>query len=244
MKIYLIHAYNLSVLEQLRYEEALVRADDRNWCIINEGSSDAVVLGISGKVEEHVNVEQTQAYDIPIIRRFSGGGTVVVDEKTFFVSFIFNSAEAPCESTPQCVMKWTGDFYSSAYAPMPLQLRERDYVVGERKCGGNAQYFCRDRWIHHTSFLWDYDAAKMQCLCLPERQPEYRQQRDHSDFLCTLKEYFTSKEKIYSMLRDELGNNFTVKEAALKDIEEVMQRPHRRMTVGVSPPKVTNSTSL
>ena len=37
------------ILQQLQLEEALLRADKANWCIINDGTpSPAIVMGISG----------------------------------------------------------------------------------------------------------------------------------------------------------------------------------------------------
>lgn len=49
-----------------------------------------------------------------------------------------------------------------------------DYVFGNRKFGGNAQSIIKNRWIHHTSFLWDYEVRNMAYLKLPVRAPEYR----------------------------------------------------------------------
>lgn len=49
-----------------------------------------------------------------------------------------------------------------------------DYVFGNRKFGGNAQSITKNRWIHHTSFLWDYEVRNMAYLKLPKRAPEYR----------------------------------------------------------------------
>ena len=49
-----------------------------------------------------------------------------------------------------------------------------DYVFGHRKFGGNAQAITKDRWLHHTSFLWDYQQDRMALLKLPARAPEYR----------------------------------------------------------------------
>jgi len=43
-------------------------------------------------------------------------------------------------------------------------LRENDYVLGPRKMGGNAQSIIKNRWVHHTSFLWDFDVLKMRYL--------------------------------------------------------------------------------
>ena len=53
----------------------------------------------------------------------------------------------------------------------PLVL---DYVFGDRKFGGNAQSITKNRWIHHTSFLWDYEVSNMAYLKHPARAPEYR----------------------------------------------------------------------
>ena len=78
-----------SIYEQLLLEEALLRNDSRNFCIVNKGSSPAIVMGISGKAQELVDLAKAQSLQIPIIKRFSGGGTVIVDHNTLFVTFIF-----------------------------------------------------------------------------------------------------------------------------------------------------------
>jgi hypothetical protein len=54
-------------------------------------------------------------------------------------------------------------------------------VFGERKFGGNAQAITNKRWLHHTSFLWDFDPANMAALTNPAKQPDYRQVRSMPD---------------------------------------------------------------
>jgi hypothetical protein len=56
-------------------------------------------------------------------------------------------------------------------------LVRTDYVFGVRKFGGNAQAITNKRWLHHTSFLWDFDPANMAALLNPAKQPDYRQVR-------------------------------------------------------------------
>lgn len=47
----LLRLKGVPILRQLHLEEALLRADDANYCIINEGTPEpAIVLGISGWV--------------------------------------------------------------------------------------------------------------------------------------------------------------------------------------------------
>ena len=50
-----------------------------------------------------------------------------------------------------------------------------DYCFGHLKFGGNAQAITKQRFLHHTSLLWDYEDANMLLLKHPDRVPEYRQ---------------------------------------------------------------------
>jgi lipoate-protein ligase A len=50
----------------------------------------------------------------------------------------------------------------------------KDYAFADRKFGGNAQSITKNRWIHHTSFLWDYEVKNMSYLKLPAKAPKYR----------------------------------------------------------------------
>ena len=42
-----------------------------------------------------------------------------------------------------------------------FNLRENDYIYDDRKFGGNAQSISKNRFVHHTSFLYDYNAELM-----------------------------------------------------------------------------------
>lgn len=37
------------------------------------------------------------------------------------------------------------------------------------------QAITRSRWLHHTTFLWDFDDANMRLLKHPDRAPAYRE---------------------------------------------------------------------
>lgn len=52
---------------------------------------------------------------IPVIRRFSGGGTVIIDDGTLFVSLICNKNAIPgLQPYPHPIMSWTGQLYGQA----------------------------------------------------------------------------------------------------------------------------------
>src|SRR5207249_7310952 len=103
-------------LEQLRLEEALLRADNRSFCIINTGSPRSIVMGISSKPSELLDEERVTKENVPIIRRFSGGGCVIVDHNTIFVTFIFSKEHIDLAPFPEPILAWSARFYQSAFS--------------------------------------------------------------------------------------------------------------------------------
>jgi lipoate-protein ligase A len=224
----LIHLENNSIFDQLLLEEALLRGDDRNFCIINRGSPPAIVMGISGKPEKLIDRQRYEQNPIPLIRRFSGGGTVVIDSSTLFITFIFNKADTPLVNYPNEIMQWTEQFYRPIF-PTGFMLRENDYVIGNRKFGGNAQSITKNRWLHHTSLLWSFNPHLMQLLTIPEKRPEYRQSRDHLDFLMTLDAYYGTPEELIEALKTCLSNQFELQDQKI-DRTELLNRDYRKTT--------------
>jgi len=232
MTLHVLHLKGMPILEQLRLEEALLRTDQRNFFLINEGSSPAIVMGISGQVEELVDISHARDKTIPIIKRFSGGGTVVVDENTLFTSFIAQkNFLLPFACYPEPILRWSEDFYKIAFDIPHFALRENDFVLGSKKCGGNAQYIQKERWLLHTSFLWDYCPDKMQLLLHPKKTPQYRDGRPHTDFLTNMSTLFSEKGTLVSQLKNALFARFSCKEIALEEVTEALTRAHRQATV-------------
>jgi hypothetical protein len=122
----------LTIYGRLCLEEFLLRHDPfkgsgkgRNWAIIgNSGvgtgwregvgggsiggggmDSGCVVLGLGGKIPLLVK----PTCPLPLLRRFSGGGTVVVDpSNTLYASFIGRPGVVE-EEGPRGVMDWSGE---------------------------------------------------------------------------------------------------------------------------------------
>ncbi|KAF3973614.1 hypothetical protein CMV_002984 [Castanea mollissima] len=195
----LIKLKGVPILQQLNLEECLLRTSSRNWCIINQGTNQpTIVMGVSGKPAELLKIESVLCDQIPVVRRFTGGGTVVVDPNTIFVTFICNKdAVAGLQPYPQPIMSWTGALYNKVFQGIgDFHLRGNDYVFGDHKFGGNAQSITKNRWIHHTSFLWDYEVRNVAYLKLPARAPLYRLARGHLEFICRMKDYMSRSEFI------------------------------------------------
>lgn len=183
------------VYDLLRLEEQLLRkTPGRSWLVVNDGVKEpTVVMGISGKKEDLVDSEAARRKGVGLVKRFTGGGTVVLDENSILVSLICEAADAPDvpELFPRALMRWSKDFYDPVFsAHGDFGLSETDYTFGDLKFGGNAQYISKRKFLHHTSFLWDYDPQRMKCLLHPPKEPEYRQGRGHLDFICRLRDHY------------------------------------------------------
>jgi lipoate---protein ligase len=222
--IHLVRLRNTSIFEQLQIEEALIRADKRNWCLLNDGSGEAIVMGISGKPEQLINTTS-----LPVIRRFSGGGTVLVDENTCFVTVICNHSALDVTPFPKQILNWNGRLYHSL-ATSGFSIEENDYALNGKKFGGNAQYITKNRWLHHSTLLWDFDPEKMKALKMPPKTPAYRQGRAHEDFLCRLKDYLPHKDELFDQVVESLGSSFIVKEIPQSLLKNATSASHRRST--------------
>jgi lipoate-protein ligase A len=111
-----VNLKGIHIFDQLRYEEILYRHSKSNWFLWNYGPvQPAIVLGYSGKILELVNVNEARRDQIPLIRRYTGGGTVIVDQSTLFSSFIMNSADAGTPPYPRNIMTWSEGVYGPVF---------------------------------------------------------------------------------------------------------------------------------
>ena len=284
----------LSAIERLCLEEVLLRHDpqERCWAIMGtheptshrilrnlptlpyiQESEDVnkaciIVMGIGGKPDELLNVDLVKEDGVQVIKRFSGGGTVVLDHASLWTTFIGRNDQLPhVEAFPRPIMKWSADaVFGPTFASLTKQalnnkttstarstlvmdtkscsatenigkvltlpgeeqeitdipefaLVETDYVLGERKIGGNAQSIVKGGWLHHTSFLWDYEDDHMEYLSLPSKRPEYRGDRSHEDFLVKLKTYYGSlkSQAFFAAVKDSCANEFDVEDVTFKE---------------------------
>lgn len=232
--LHLVHLNGISILEQLQLEEALLRADQHNWCLLNVGAPPAIVMGISGKPEQLIHASRFSAAPVPLVRRFSGGGTVFIDEHTYFITLICQREVTPLICCPKKILEWSADLYRPAFEKRAFSLQDNDYVLHDKKFGGNAQYLCKDRWLLHSSLLWDFLAERMQYLLFPPKVPAYRGKRSHEEFLCRLRDHYPTVNDLQQQLIHALQKRFEIREVSLKKAKEALVRPHRSATHLVS----------
>ena len=293
----------LSAIERLTLEEALLRHDSRCWAILgtheptenrylrdmrlpthvfnakDPNRTCIIVMGIGGKPKELLNIDLVKEDGVLVVKRFSGGGTVVLDHSSLWTTFIGRTEQmVDVEAYPRPIMEWSAEkVFGPAFAtlkreallqpassfgtgtkphmvvdtkscgnensgrtlvlpansniekidtqsPDDFSLRENDYVLGERKMGGNAQSIVKNGWLHHTSFLWDYVDEHMEYLSLPSRRPEYRGNRKHEDFLVKLKSQYghLRTQGFFSAVKEACTEEFDLEEITLRDAMRVV----------------------
>ena len=243
---------NVPILTALRVEEALFRADQRSWLITNEwdpmggintltgqeepaDAATAVVLGISGKPHELVYLERAVEAGVPLCKRFTGGGTVIVDTDTLFVTFIAAADALPSVAPyPEPILRWSSDVYADALSRCGVPgfaTHANDYCIGDRKFGGNAQSISGKRWLHHSSLLWTYQKERMSLLRMPARRPEYRASRPHDDFVRGLAAAGApSRAEFLAAVVVATQERMELHEVNRDEALAAMGRPHRQTT--------------
>jgi len=149
-----------------------------------------VVLGHGDKWREEVDASACAANGIPVLRRCSGGGTVLQGPGCFNYSLILRQDNFAAGSV-RAAFDFVLARHCRCLEPVigsPVFIKGiSDLTLGERKFSGNAQYRKRRYVLVHGTFLLDFDLCSMEkFLRIPKRQPDYRRQRGHSDFLVNL----------------------------------------------------------
>ncbi len=153
--------------------------------------SQAVVLGAGGKVGDDVDVAACNADGVPIARRSSGGGTVLLGPGCLLYSLVLRFDRDPMLSDLRASYRYILGTIVESLAPIasPLTIHGfSDLTWQGRKFSGNAQQRKRTHLLHHgTLLLHGFDTrAVSRYLKLPPRRPEYRHDRPHDEFLTHL----------------------------------------------------------
>ena len=224
---YLIKLNKYPIYKQLQLEEALLRSSEDNFIILNQGSTEAIVLGISQKLDNEVNIPSWNMTDIPVIKRYSGGGSVVVDNQTFFVSFIMNDQEGK-RSNPKSIHKAALNLYAPLFDKCGIELVDNDYVIRNKKVGGNAQCITRSRWVHHTTFLYNTSFELMNLLKEPLKRPEYRKDRVHSEFCSQLSPLFSCMDEMVALVELGVNQAFDIQLDDVLNWKHYLNKEHRK----------------
>jgi lipoate-protein ligase A len=184
-------AENLALDEALlnEAEQRIRRGEDgaevlRLW----ESPAPFVTMGSTGRLAEEVHLERCHSGGIPVLRRSSGGGTVLAGPGCLCYSLILSLDQRPelrdIHGSYRAILTRIAE--GLAVAGLAHQGIS-DLAIEGRKISGNAQRRKSRSLLHHGTILYDSDLQGMeQFLKAPPRQPEYRAGRSHSEFTVNL----------------------------------------------------------
>jgi lipoate-protein ligase A len=181
-----------------------------------------VVVGYGNQVRTEVNVGACEADRIPVLRRCSGGGTVLQGPGCLNYSLVLKIEEdGPLHSITSAnrfIMERNRAALELKINPAKageklkiavrghtdLALDPRPSTLGSRlKFSGNSQRRKKHYLLFHGAFLLQFDIALIEkYLRMPSKEPDYRGGRSHKDFLMNLE---LSAASVKEALREAWG---------------------------------------
>jgi lipoate-protein ligase A len=155
-----------------------------------EWATHAVVLGAGCRLAEDVDEPACQADSVPILRRSSGGGAVLLGRGCLLFSLILAYDRSPLLREIRSSYCYILGVIRDALAdllPRVARAGTSDLAADGLKFSGNSQQRKRHHLLHHGTLLYDFDIESMRrYLRPPARQPAYRAGREHAAFVRNL----------------------------------------------------------
>jgi lipoate-protein ligase A len=221
-----------TLAENLALDEAqLLEAEDgvagevlRFW----EWPDPAVVLGASGQLEKEVDRGACQRDGVPIQRRASGGGTVLLGSGCLLYSLVLSLDRDPSLRDITASYRTILGRVARALSPLaPAGLKgTSDIAVAMRKVSGNAQQRKRRHLLHHGSLLYAFDYSLIgRYLRVPEKQPAYREGRPHEAFVANIS---TDVDTLKGLICREWSADVPIQRLPTKRVAELVVEKYER----------------
>ena len=185
-----------SLAENLALDEALLldaEAGGPEVLRLWEWPQRAVVLGAGGKLLDDVHEDACQADGVPILRRSSGGGTVLLGPGCLLYSLVLRFDRHPALSDLHASYRYIFETILAGLRPHVATLAlqgSSDLTLNDRKFLrqlSQQRKLSHAHLLHHGTLLYAFDVAAIpRYLKAPPRQPEYRRMRGHMEFVTNL----------------------------------------------------------
>ena len=148
-----------------------------------------VVVGSSNRVAQEVNLEVCHAENIPILRRHSGGGAILQGPGCLNYCLILrmDGVFSTVSGTNATLL----EHHKRALEPLIGKTVEHkgssDLAISNIKFSGNSQRRRLRCMMFHGTILHHLDLSLVdRYLRFPSRQPDYRNNRSHLDFIVNI----------------------------------------------------------
>jgi lipoate-protein ligase A len=179
----------------LAFEEALLDACEAGetdevlhfW----EPITPFLVLGYANRYQREVNLDYCRSAEIPVLRRCSGGGTVLQAPGCLNYSLTLRISRHPALESITGANGYVMERNAlalSGYLSQPVSVQgHTDLSIHGLKFSGNAQRRKKDWLLFHGCLLLAADIELIaNTLQMPSSQPDYRKDRPHREFLRNL----------------------------------------------------------
>jgi lipoate---protein ligase len=185
-----------------------------------------VVLGYSNSINSAVHLSACRAHRVPILRRRSGGGTILQGPGCLNYALVLKLENRPLfqdiAKTNILVMRRLQQALEPLLDATVSVQGFTDLALGTQKFSGNAQYRKRRALLFHGTFLLDFDIPLIEKLLLPPaKQPSYRQNRSHEEFLTNLS---LSPAAVKAALKQSWNVSEELKDIPLGTIEMLVKK--------------------
>ena len=182
--------------ENILYDEVLLDSAERGLCgealRFWESQEIFIVLGRISRENEDIRWDNVRRDAVPVLRRASGGGTVLQGKGCLSYSLILSKDRDPQmadlrKSYQYILGKFILALGQLGVAVEFFPISDLALKANGKKISGNAQKRSRTFVLHHGTILYDFDLTKIQdYLNMPADAPPYRQGRRHLDFVANI----------------------------------------------------------
>jgi len=149
-----------------------------------------IVLGASNNAEESLHMENVIEDKVCILKRPSGGQTVILTPNNIMISAVFFDQE---KLHPKDIFQHINKLIISAIEKTGIRnlsaMGISDIAIGGKKILGSAIYRNKRALLYHAVLNLGEPASTFErYLKHPSKEPDYRKGRSHSDFVTSLKE--------------------------------------------------------
>jgi len=214
---------------QMAIDEAILRNFDRGNTIPTfrffRFKPSSITLGYSQSVEETIDVQTCEDYDIPYVRRITGGGTVFHDydgEVTY--SVVTEKIEGDIEES-----------FRELLVPIMETLEEfglepefkpyNDVLVNRKKISGSAQRRGKKGLLQHGTLMFATDLEKLaEILKIDNKKLQEKGADSFLDLVTTMEKETGKKSdpnELIEVMKDKYEDYFgkKIKKEKLKDEE-------------------------
>lgn len=194
-----MHLRDISFLtpqENIAFDEVLLALAEKQqageYLRFWESSTVFIVLGLTGRPQWDVNATCARGDNIPVLKRSSGGGTVLQGPGCLNYTLVLSKQEHPQLNDLRGSYQWISSKVIQALDQAGVKSFFRtpsDVAAGpdEKKFSGNAQRRSKHYIMHHGTILYNFDLPLIsRYLQVPREIPEYRQGRPHEDFVVNI----------------------------------------------------------